>query len=400
MMEGYLLKSFKRVIAFILSIVMVLSCAGCTTEKQAKTNAEIAATAAAKWLEKEINIYNLDTNWEIFAFARSGYRELDAHMYTEYETNLEKALSVTNSDIATEDYPSVILTYTAIGKYAETSLGVNLLAGVSLNSSLDEQGVYSTFYALIVVDCAPYEFHEKGDVTRELLVQKIISWQNEDGGFSSNGAGGSSDIRATAVALQALSNYQADGEVNAVIQNALDYLENEQLPAGGYGSAGNVSIQETAQVIIALTELDISPDEFGNGKIIQDILAYQNENGSFACTGETDYDATLQALLALTAYNRFISGATSLFDLTDVYGITHNKLVGSMKVVSNIMFGLFGLIILFLVYVFIQSRIRISKWRKEGIYNEETKRMMTNEEAEEYHKRKNSEAIQEEKENE
>lgn len=392
------MKRTKRLVASILTVVLLLTMFTSCKENSEKTVTEQAAYEAGTWVKKNVAPSDYGDEWAILALARSEYKTLDDTIFTTYETNLDKYLKANAFELRVNDvveaagYPRTVLTYTAIGKYATTSIGTDFVMGVSWSPLLEEQGVYGTFYALIAVDCGNYEFHENGDVSREGLLASILSWQHEDGGFGPDGTSGTSDVYTTAIALQALSNYQSDAAIKEATDKALAYIQAEQLATGAFGKTDETDLQATAQVVIALTELGINPEDFGTGNMMEEILDCQNEDGSFSSKGQEDADTTVDTLLALAAYNRLVSGKTSLYDMSDVYGATHNKLTGTMKSVFNSMllltFGFIGL----LLFILIRSRFIIHKWRKEGIYNEETRSKMTPEEAEAYHKAKAEQA--------
>ena len=78
-----------------------------------------------------------------------------------------------------------------------------------------------------------------------------------------------------------------------------------------------------SQVIVALTELGISPDDerfVKNGQTLEQVLLrFAQEDGSFRhiADGKSDEMATEQALYALAAISRAQDGRTTLYDMTD-----------------------------------------------------------------------------------
>ncbi len=95
-----------------------------------------------------------------------------------------------------------------------------------------------------------------------------------------------SDVDMTAMALQALSNYQDKEEVKIATNKALDYLSKNQGKDGGYENewVGDSS-ESVAQVLIALTSLDINPTEderfVKDGNLVDKLLSFQLEDGGF-----------------------------------------------------------------------------------------------------------------------
>lgn len=84
---------------------------------------------------------------------------------------------------------------------------------------------------------------------REAIIAEVLRYQNANGGFGLTSNKGAS-VDMTAMALQALANYQNRPQVKAAINRALAYLKNEQKDDFGYGTA-----ESTAQVLLALTAL-------------------------------------------------------------------------------------------------------------------------------------------------
>lgn len=100
-------------------------------------------------------------------------------------------------------------------------------------------------------------------------------------------------------------------------------LADLQEPNGAYTSWGEENSESVSQVIVALTELGISPDDerfVKNGQTLEQVLLrFAQEDGSFRHTadGKSDEMATEQALYALAAISRAQDGRTTLYDMTD-----------------------------------------------------------------------------------
>lgn len=125
------------------------------------------------------------------------------------------------------------------------------------------------------------------------------------------------------MALQALAKYRGDAAVAGAVERGLAWLEWEQEPDGTFISWDAVNSESVCQVLVALTELGISPDDerfMKNGAAVEDVLLrFQLEDGSFAHTqdGGSDLTATTQALYALAAAQRQRDGKTTLYDMTE-----------------------------------------------------------------------------------
>ena len=99
------------------------------------------------------------------------------------------------------------------------------------------------------------------------------------------------------------------------------------------------------------------------------LMSYQRDDGSFSFDTEAkkgNIEDTSIALLGLASQYRFDNGMTSIYDMSDVLGGTHNKLSPGWEMYVNVM-KVFALARgLFLAVLFVISRIRIRKWRAAG----------------------------------
>ena len=82
--------------------------------------------------------------------------------------------------------------------------------------------------------------------------------------------------------------------------------------------------------------------------------------------------------------------------MSDVVGGTHNKLSPLWSTYVDTMKVAFVIIFTFLVILFIVSRFRIAKWKKEGIYDYEKGRMMSDEDIAKVRARQANRRLQEE----
>ena len=142
--------------------------------------------------------------------------------------------------------------------------------------------------------------------SQERLTEKLLSLQKADGGWCVKGDYG--DVDVTAMCLQALACTQRTQPVRDAAEHALAFLSDRQLESGGFASMGRENAESCAQVIIALTSLNVDPaadERFVKGarSPLDALLAYKCASGGFAhLPGEGENDtATVQALQALTA---------------------------------------------------------------------------------------------------
>lgn len=224
------------------------------------------------------------------------------------------------------EYSRVILALTAMGRDPSDANGQNLLLPLGDFNAVLRQGINGPIFALLALDSGEYIIPSGGgaavQTTRELLVDTILSRQLGDGGFALGGGAGDPDI--TAMALTALAPYRGQSEVQSATARALDFLSDAQQEDGGFESYGTANSESAAQVLTALVTLGIDPA--GDSRFVKDggtvlsaFFSFRLSGGAFSHIrgAEADTMACQQALCALAAYQRFLNGQSSLYDMTD-----------------------------------------------------------------------------------
>ncbi len=261
-------------------------------------------------------------DWSIFAVARAGaevpegYRELLINHVVESGGDFRLVT----------DYARLALAAASVGINPADLAGYDLLEKIYSSERMTNQGANGPAFALIALDALAREVPEDAPWIRERLVDWILKQQNRDGGFPlhKGGSGSVSEVDVTAMVLQALSNHQHRQEVEEAVERALDWLSDQQLSNGGFKSLDEENCESVSQVIIALTALDIDPldERFvqNEGSLLSNLLSFAGEeDGGFAHIRgeESSRIATQQALMAITAYQRWLEGESGLFDLAD-----------------------------------------------------------------------------------
>ena len=278
-------------------------------------------------------IGSIGGEWMVIGLARSGrtvpgvedyYRKALEYIESSIDPEtgrLHKAKSTDNS--------RMILALTALGRDVTNVGGHNLLAGLSDLEYVKYQGNNGPIWALLALDSGNYPVPSGGTVTRQALIDEILRVQTSDGGWAISGDRADSDM--TGMALTALAPYyKKDPTVKQAIDKAIARLSEMQDDDGGfsttYGDGKYIATSEsTAQVLTALSALGIDGDTDSrfvkNGSSVVDaLLRYYVNGGGFkhVMDGEIDGMGTEQAYYALTAYYRFLSGKTNLYDMTDI----------------------------------------------------------------------------------
>ncbi len=279
------------------------------------------------------NVGAIGGEWMVIGLARSGRTVHGVEDY--YQKAVEYVQQSIDPDTGrlhkakSTDNSRMILALTAIGKDVTNVGGYNLLAGLSDLEFVKYQGNNGPIWALLALDSGNYPVPSGGTTTRQALIDEILSVQTSDGGWAISGDRADSDM--TGMALTALAPYyKKDPTVKQAIDKAIARLSEMQDDDGGfsttYGDGKYIATSEsTAQVLTALSALGIDADTdsrfIKNGSSVVDaLLRYYVKGGGFKhiMDGEIDGMGTEQAYYALTAYYRFLSGKTNLYDMTDI----------------------------------------------------------------------------------
>ncbi|MDE6538825.1 MAG: terpene cyclase/mutase family protein, partial [Ruminococcus sp.] len=272
--------------------------------------------------------------WTVLALARGNYFNKDSGYFKGYydrivETVNEKAASVNQNGalhkVKSTENSRLIVALSSIGKNAESVGDWNLITPYNDNFNwIKKQGINGPIWTLIALDTQNYQTSDS--TVRQQCIDYILGLQFDDGGWALSGTSADPDI--TAMALQALANYTDDEKVAAAVERGISTLSSLQKDNGGYASWGSINSESIAQVITACTALEIDPatDErfIKNGHSAVDALLEFYDKGSTDFTfrhtmdGKGNAMATDQAAYALVAYQRFVDGKNSLYDMTDV----------------------------------------------------------------------------------
>ena len=225
----------------------------------------------------------------------------------------------------------VILALTSMGVNASNFRGFDLVSALlekdgSGEYKLAAQGVNGVIFALIALDSGDYLDNAEGVALRQWCIEYLLDCQKTNGGWDLLGSlSGYADADITGMALQALAPYYAsNAQVKVAVEKAVYALQDTQEADGSfsYGSEGKSS-ESTVQVLVALTALGYDGTSDGSFlfSVIENLLTYRDESsGGFKHTmsGSVDQMASEQAAYALVAYDRYVSGKNSLYDMSDI----------------------------------------------------------------------------------
>lgn len=277
--------------------------------------------------------FSFGDEWLIIALSRSG--NLSATQAQSYLNDLANHLQKTNGILSTNkytEYSRTILALSALGVDAQNFGGYNLLTPLADFDQVCYQGINGPIFALLALDSRNYSLPQSPQsstqASRELYLEYILAAQTTDGGWNlSADPQKSANIDLTAMALQALSKYQDRADVYTATQKALTYLAQNQDQSGAYASDGIINAESTAQVIIALCELGLNPEECfkttNGANMVDALLAFSTKDGFKHHLNDQKADAlaTEQSLCALTALSKY-TNQSSLYRMTDVANIS------------------------------------------------------------------------------
>lgn len=245
--------------------------------------------------------------WGVIALKQAG-KTIPAD-YMEQVTNKIKEENGTFRKIT--DYERYTLGILAAGGDPTNVGGYNLVSSI-YNGDVTMQGINGVAFALIALDSSNFDIPDNATWTREKIVQYLLDNQQEDGRWTGIV---DSDIDITAMSLTALAPYKDQANVSEAISKAVNYLSAQ------YQNGKIDNSPATAQIIIALTALKMDPNgplftKNGEG-IVSYLLSFQNQEKGFGWKkgGATESYPTSQSIQALAAYQFYVNGKGSVFNL-------------------------------------------------------------------------------------
>lgn len=159
---------------------------------------------------------------------------------------------------------------------------------------------------LQLYDAFHYDVSIEAHLSRNAIVQTLLSRQCEDGGFSLQSSD-ESNIRITAKTISVLEKYRDLKAVNHAVQNGISYLISPVVRNRMFLQSSSVDCETVAQMVIAVCSCNLPLKDIyftKNGKTYADLLRqYLCVSGGFSMyLGEAENEsATIIAILALYA---------------------------------------------------------------------------------------------------
>lgn len=301
----------KRSIAWVLCLALCLTALPALGEgvveaarqRQALLESQLQQAGAEDvqaWLDGALaQMAGVGAEWYVIALGQSG--EYDFSAYAAGLLDYLEKQSV-QSAATRQKYALALLTAGAGEEYA----------AAAARETIGQQGVMSWAYGLHLLNNGL-----EGSVTAQEAIEQLLALQLEDGGWTLRGT--AADVDVTAMVLQALAPHAAQAEVDEAVGRALSLLSRRQLPEGDFASYGVANPESTAQVLTALSALNIDglADErfIKQGTLLDGMARYRLPDGGYSHTlgGVGNLTATVQVFFALTAYERFARGQESIY---------------------------------------------------------------------------------------
>lgn len=294
------------------------------------------ADGAALLTEENFPAGSSVSDWTALAMARAGIADDYAGYLARLQAYVERQYAENGGlhAVKATEYHRIALTAAALGGDPAAfgakpdGTAIDLVAEGTYNwqgeEDLGGQGLNGWIFALLTIDAVGAEVPADARYSRQDMLDAIVSAQLPDGGFSLGG--GAMDVDITAMALQALAPYRE--QYQEVIDAALNALSAAQTVTGGFESWGAQSSESCAQVILALTALDIDPtadERFQKNQrnVAEALMDFRLSDGGFAHEkdGPLDAMACEQAMQALTAMELRQQGEGRFFDLTAAHPV-------------------------------------------------------------------------------
>lgn len=325
---------FFKTLLLIVMAVMFITVSG--TSAYAKT--VLSKSQTKKYIDKiadyEINKVttpeygSIGGEWLIMGLARG--EKLTNEYKNKYINNVVQVVKEKNgvlSDRKYTEYARLTIAMTAIGENPRDIAGYDILRPLSQLDNVMATGLNGPIFALIAFDSGNYDIPNPSEdysgeiTTRDKLISILVNAQNDDGGWAY--MGGKSDVDMTAMVIQALAKYEKRENVKEVIRKGINYLSEKQNNTGAFSTAKVENCESTAQVLTAMSALNIKvTDErfVKKGHTVLDGLLMFYENGGFKHTSDTYVNqmATEQAMYSLVAYYRNLEDENGIYNMKDV----------------------------------------------------------------------------------
>ena len=268
-----------------------------------------------------------EDEWNIFSILRSG-ATIEQSKLDKYYESVVKQLKKSGKTMRVTDLARVALALEAMGKNPTDVGGFNVLEAIYNHKDMMTDSSNCPIFGLLALDGRNYEIPKDAKWSRKDLIDQILKFQKASGGFGLSLDNDTAGIDMTGMALQALAPYydnSAYPEVKPAVDKALKYFKENIKTNAGFIEFGSENSCTTAQVLTAVSALNIDPTAKDSGfvqngnNMISNLHTYKKDAGfAWQTTMQGQEMATQQVTYALVAYQRMAEGQTRLYDFTDV----------------------------------------------------------------------------------
>ncbi len=241
------------------------------------------------------------SEWYIIALSQN-----ESYDLSDYRASLEAYVSNNNvsSAVTRQKYALALAASGSVDSFIDETL----------EDSIGKQGIMSWIFGLHLLNNG----YVSDSVSNDTVKKTLLSLQLEDGGWAITGS--VSDVDVTAMTIQSLAPYyNTSSEVKTAIDSALSLLSSRQLDDGDFSSYGVSNPESTAQVLTALSALNIdaaTDSRFikNSNTVIDGLKKYRLSDGSYShILNEASNElATVQTLYSLVSYIRMTEGKSGL----------------------------------------------------------------------------------------
>lgn len=330
----------KRIIAVIVSVIIAIAApfTAYSSDNNTLEGVKSSVEGVISYKCNSLNVNSIEnfldalsegagdfnSDWYYIAMSRYGINCKNQKSISALKKAVDGFYNEGLKNVKITDMQRVAFALLSCGEDITSVNGHNLLADSTYNHEkykpLDSQGVNSLSYALLLLDSKKYPVPKNNTLTRDKIINKILSYELEKGGYALFGSG--ADIDIISIVLQALAPYRDNKSVKSSIESCLDILDKRQDNSGAYKSfSGKITSESTAQVIIALTSLNINIFKdsrfIKNGNTLLDGLSLfrMSDGGYCHMQGyKTNGIATYQSLCALVSAYRYLKNGGVFYD--------------------------------------------------------------------------------------
>src|SRR5690625_9496 len=348
--------------------------------------------AAARYTLETVPEPSMGTNageWSVMNLLRGMYtgydylNDIEDDYFEDYLQRIEDYVEDKNGDLnrnKSTEWSRLILALSALDYDITNVAGYDFIEKLSESHKFSfRQGINGPIWEIIAMNTGDYQFYSDesnpdvntyGKMIDYILEREIKQDDGKQGGWALSGSQPDPDI--TGMALQSLAPYYENEslynqttaktsyeEYVKAVERGIYTLGDIKADNGAFMAFGNVNVESTVQVIVALTELGIDPlaesisleaigetvDFIAEGAVqdgvytdnmIDALLTFWadgsgsepgvggfkhvttgNDGGGGAGNSVNDM-ATDQSLYGLIAYDRFLKDENPLYDMTDM----------------------------------------------------------------------------------